>query len=84
LKIIEPTRISPTDRNHIELKSGNEPPVRPKSSGYSLKSALAIVMRKAELKNCTIKVMVVVFDRRSVSVAKPIQSTSMIQTILRM
>ena len=77
------TMTSPTDLNQPVLKSGMEPVVRPKESGYSDMLALVISKRKAELKNCTTKVIVVVFDRRSVSVLKPIQSTSMMQTVLR-
>jgi hypothetical protein len=55
------TIISPTERNQTELKSGREPEVRPKVKGYSDRLALTIRRRKAELKNCTRKVTVVVF-----------------------
>ena len=76
--------ISPTVRNQAVLKSGMLPVVRPKVNSYSDKSAFTMRSKKAELKNCTRKVTVVVLDRRTVSVSKPIQSTSIMQTVLRM
>ena len=77
------TMISPTERNQAELKSGIVPTVRPKEIGYSDISALTMRGKKAELKNCKTKVAVVVLDNRTVSVSKPIQSTSIMQTVLR-
>ena len=72
--------VFPIDLNHIELKSLNCPLIQ-NVIGCSCKLAPTKSKRKAVLKNCTRNVTVVVFDRRSVSVAKPIQSISMIQIV---
>ena len=51
--------------------------------GYSEKLAPTRSKRKAVLKNCTRKVTVVVFDRRSVSVLNPTQLINMMQAVLK-
>ena len=84
LNHIVPTNVFPIERNHIELKSLNYPPVSQKVMGYSLKLAPTRRRRKAVLKNWTRNVTVVVFDRRSVSVLKPTQLINMMQTVRRM
>ena len=62
MKTIAPTIMSPTERNQAELKSGRTPFVNQKEMGCSDMSALVISRRKAELKNCTTKVTVVMFE----------------------
>ena len=83
MNTIATTITSPTERNQAELKSGIVPTVKPKVIGYSDISALTMRGKNAELKNCKMKVAVVVLESRTVSVSKPTQSTSMIQTVLR-
>ena len=68
LKTIAATIMSPTLRNQIVLKSGMAPVVSQKLSGCSDMFALTMSKRKAELKYYTMKVTVVVLDKRSVSV----------------
>ncbi len=60
LKTIASTITSPTVRNQAVLKSGKDPNMSPKLKNYSLRFALVISKRKAELKNCTMKVIVVI------------------------
>ena len=78
-----PARVFPRVRNHAELKSVKDPPLRPNPNGYSLMSAPTKRSRKAVLKNCTTNVTVVVYDSLIVSVLKPTQFTSMIQIVLK-
>ena len=73
----------PTVRNHVPLKSGIDPPVSQKEKGYSLRLEFTKRRRKAEFENEMMNVCIVVFDSRTVSVSKPIQSTSMMQIIRR-
>ena len=68
LKTIAATIMSPTLRSQIVLKSGMAPVVSQKVIGCSSMFALTMSKRKAELKYYTMKVTVVVLDRRSVSV----------------
>jgi len=68
LKTIAATIMSPTLRNQIVLKSGMAPVVSQKVIGCSSMFALTMSKRKAELKYYTMKVTVVVLDKRSVSV----------------
>lgn len=76
--------VFPMARNHVLLKSENCPCVSQKSKGYSSQLAPTRSKRMAVLKNYTMKVTVVVLDRRSVSVAKPTQSIRAIQIVLKM